>query len=88
MNPDELAELDATELRALLVAAVDDVLRLCAAVLDGADDGGGESDAESLRYTWAWSTGDNTYSDGTVIVATATTRHLYAPPGRREEPTQ
>lgn len=71
----ELDQYGAEHLRALLTAAVDDLLRLAASVLGGGD--GGAADAESLRYTWAWSDDANTYSDGTCIVATATTTHIW-----------
>lgn len=86
MNRAELDQYGPDDLRALLAAATDDLLRLCAVVLYGSDDGG-ESDAASLQFTWAW-TDPNTYSDGTCIVATATHTHIYAPPGRTEKGTR
>lgn len=84
MTPNELDQFDDGAVRALLVAAIDDLLRLCASVAHGAHDGA-EADAESLLHTWAWSTGPNVYSDGTVIAASTTDTHIYAPPGRRED---
>lgn len=83
MTPDELDALDHDDLKAMAICVVDDLLRLSAAVLESADSGA-RADAESLRHTWAWTEGANSYSDGTVIVASTTTRHIYAPPGRRE----
>lgn len=84
MQPIELDALDQSDLRAMLVCAIDDLLRLAAAVLHGSPDGG-ESDAQSLIHTWAWDAQPNCYSDGTVIAATSTAMHLYAPPGRRTD---
>lgn len=84
MNSTELDDCDSDDLRAMLVCAIDDLLRLAAAVLHGSTDGG-ESDAQSLIHTWAWDAQPNCYSDGTVIAASSTAMHLYAPPGRRTD---
>lgn len=52
----DLDELDAAALRALVVAATDDLLRLCAVIAEG-DSDGAQADAGPLRDTWAWPTG-------------------------------
>lgn len=82
----DLDELDAAALRALVVAATDDLLRLCAVIAEG-DSDGAQADAGPLRDTWAWPTGPNCYSDGTVIAARDSTTFIYLPPHRREKDT-
>lgn len=83
MNPKDLRSLDHSELLALLIAATDDLLRLCAAVTQGDADSYTQADAQVLADNWSWPEGNNTYSDGTVIVATDTRTHIYAPPHHR-----
>lgn len=79
------AEASADASRALLTAAIDDLLRLCITIRTG-DIAAAASDATVLLRNWAWPIGINTFSDGSFIAASTTPPRISLPPHHRRRP--